>query len=188
MPASRTGSSSGALVVSLDDGTSRGIKEFRRALRELGPEWSRELRVVHKKIADIVAPHAQARAHAMGGVQSKAASAIKGRANQREARIAVTSSASTPFANVAFWGAKKRTGFYARHRYKDSTARQHPPWVGNAWDVGEPGGGPYAINETVAADRTEILDDYLNMIDDLARRAGFTSTAGNVRSFQTLDQ
>jgi len=186
--ASRSGASSGGLVVSIDDNSIRGIREFRRALKGVGPEWARELRVVHKRIADMVVPHAQARAQAMGGVQAEAAGAIKGKANQREARIGVGPTAAVPFANVAFWGAKKRTGWYARYRYKDSPAPQHPAWVGNSWDVGEPGGGPYAINPAIADDREEVLAEYLRMIDELAERAGFTSTAGNVRSLRTLNQ
>lgn len=184
--ASRSGASSGGLVVSIDDESIRGVKEFRRALKSIGPEWSKELRVVHKRIADMVVPHAQSRARGMGGVQAKAASRIVGRANQREARIGVSATGGVPFANVAFWGAKKRTGWYARGRYSGSPARQHPEWVGNSWDVGVPGGGPYAINDTIAEDRPDVYDEYLRMLADLAERAGFSASAKSVAAARVL--
>lgn len=160
--AARSGVSSGATI--------RGLPEFRRELRALGPEWPRELRKANKNIAQLGAHYAQVVAHGMGGVQAKAASAIRGYANQREARIGVVPSARVPFANVAFWGAKRHTGWYERARYNDSP-RQHPEWVGNTWDVAEHGVGPYAINEALAEHIDDILDEYGEAIDRLAARA-----------------
>lgn len=182
MAASRTGSSSGALVVSIDDRSITGVREFRRALKQIGPEWPRELRVVHKTIADEVAAAARGRASGMGGVQALAAKSIKGTANQREARIGVSGQVkgrrtSGPIGNVAFWGAEKRTGWYSRYRYKDVPTAQHPTWVGNSWDVGDPSGGPYAINETIAVMKPEIYEQYLQMLENLAERAGFAAGA-----------
>lgn len=145
-----------------------GIKEFRRELKALGPEWPKELRAVHKHISDTGARDSQAAARGLGGVQRKAASTIKGRANQREARISV--SGMRGLGNVAFWGAKKRTGWYAAERY-DDIPRQHPVWVGNSWDVAVPGQGPYAINNTLARNLKQYLDRYGEMIDRLAAEA-----------------
>lgn len=73
-------------------------------------------------------------------------------------------------ANVAFWGAKKRTGWYAARRYAHST-RQHPSWVGNTWEAAVAGQGPYAINAALAAELQRFLGLYGQMIDDLAHRA-----------------
>jgi hypothetical protein len=148
-----------------------GLTEFRRALRSLGPEWSKELRKVHKKLADREALKTRAAAAGFGRLQRKAADAIRPRANQRSATLAILASKSRPFANIAFWGAKRRTGWYAAGQYANSEARQHPPWVGNTWDVAEFGQGPYAINAQLARDLPEILDDYADMVDDVARRA-----------------
>lgn len=148
----------------------QGMAEFRRALRAMGPEWTRELTKVHRTVALKVAAGAQSRAASMGGVHRRAAPAIKGYANKMNARVGVSPGAKTRMANVALWGAKRHTGWYANARYSDGPA-QHPAWVGNTWDVGVPGGGPYAINATVAAMTPTIIADFERMIDELARRA-----------------
>jgi len=162
--ASRTGGSSGADIV--------GLKEFRRDLRVLGSEWPKELRKVHKKIADDGAMKSQGYARAMGGQQAKYASAIKGRATQREARIGITAGKSAAGANAAFWGARARYGWYGFRRYHDTQgAPQFRPWVGSGWEVARFGEGPYAINQALAASLPGILNDYKDMIGELSRRA-----------------
>lgn len=164
MPASRTGSSSGADIV--------GLKEFRRELRALGAEWPKELRKVHKTIADEGADRARSVARGMGGQQAKYAGAIKGTANQREARIGVLGGGRNAGANAAFWGAKRRSGWYGWRRYIDTDGRpQFKPWVGNAWTAASHTGGPYAINSALAQYVPRLLGRYEEMIDELARRA-----------------
>jgi hypothetical protein len=161
--AARSGASSGATIT--------GLAEFRRALKAVGPEWPKELRRVNKALSVTAAGRAQRAARSMGGVQARAADAIRPRANQREVRLTVVPTKGAPMANVAFWGAKKRTGWYSRFRYKDVPTPQHPEWVGNTWDVAVAGQGPYAINASLAQHMPEYLDDYMEMLDDLARRA-----------------
>jgi hypothetical protein len=162
-----TGSTSGALVVELKDGEIRGLKEFRKALRAMGPEWPKALRAANKRIADKGARLSQGYARGMGGVQAHFAGAIRGSATQRQARVGVSGRGG---ANVAFWGAKKRTGWYARSRYSGGP-RQHPEWVGNTWDVAVAGQGPYAINLALATHRESLLDEYLDEIEALAHEA-----------------
>ena len=145
-----------------------GIKEFRRALKEMGPEWPKELRRVHAQIARRGQALSRGYAEGMGGVQAKAAGTIKGRGNQRQASIYVQGMRG--LGNVAFWGAKRHTGWYANPRYSDGPA-QHPPWVGNTWDAAVHGEGPYAINEALADHLDDILDQYLKMLDNLSRKA-----------------
>ena len=58
---------------------------------------------------------------------------------------------------AAFWGAKKRTGWYADPRYRKSK-RQHPIWVGNSWQAGAKGQGPYALNDAIADNRDRIFE------------------------------
>ena len=166
---SATGASSGARIV--DIGNVRGLNEFRKALKAVGPEWPRALRGVHKVIADKGATAAQGFARGMGGVQAHFAAAIRGTANQREARVGLRAGERGP--NVAFWGAKRHTGWFAAGRYHDTAlgARQHPPWVGSDWDAAVAGQGPYAINAALAAHLPEFLDDYLDMVIDLASEA-----------------
>jgi hypothetical protein len=160
--ASRSGATSGANVV--------GLAEFRRELRKIDSAYSTELRGVHREIAKRAQRAARAEARRMGGVQAKAANAIAASATEREARIQIRPSSRTRMANVAFWGAKGRTGWAARERYARSR-RQHPPWVGNTWDVAKRGEGPYAINDALAAELPNLLEDYALMIGRLMRRA-----------------
>ena len=145
------------------------MREFRAALKQAGPEFPKELRAVHKEIADDAARDSQSAARGLGGVQRKAANTIKGRATQREARIAV--SGMRGLGNVAYWGAKKRTGWYGKPKFRGSGARQHPVWVGNSWEVAVPGQGPYAINNTLARNLPQYLDRYMEAIDRLAKEA-----------------
>lgn len=141
------------------------MREFRADLKALGPEWPKELSKVHKKIATAAAKDSQATAQGLGGVQAKAASKIKGSGTLTGASITVSG-----IGNVAFWGAIKRTGWYAAPKYAKSP-RQHPEWVGANWDVAVSGEGPYAINPTLAAHMDEYLDDFGEGIDELAARA-----------------
>ena len=141
-----------------------GLKEFRKALKAMDPQWPKALRKVHKQIADTGAGLARGVASGMGGVQAHFADALRGTATQTEARISVNGRGG---ANVAFWGAKRHTGWYARSQFHDSTP-QHPPWVGSSWEVAVPGEGPYAINPALAAYRPDIWEAYFQMVLDLA--------------------
>jgi|GEM_PF-1931931 len=149
----------------------RGLREFRRELRAIDPKFPKELRLAHKAIADDVATKARSIASGSGGVQAKAAGAIKGYATQSNARVGIATGKSFPMANVAFWGAKKRTGWYGASKYAGSGGRQHPEWVGNTWDVGVAGQGPYAINDAIASMNSQILDEYADAIGRLMAKA-----------------
>lgn len=142
--------------------TVEGLREFRRRLQAVGPEFPKALRIAHRDIAQIAARVSQDEARRMGGVQRKASGAIRGRGSQQKASLTVRPSKSarnaTAMANVAFWGAKKRTGWYSRPRYSQSPARQHPEWVGNTWDVMDPTGGPYAINAALARYEGDLME------------------------------
>lgn len=167
-----SGVSSGANVL---DVVTVSIKDFRKELKRIGPEWPKELAQAHRDLAKIGERVSQSEARRMGGVQAKAAAAIRGRGNQRDARIAIKPSGSkrnpTAMANVAFWGAKKRTGWYAKPRYGDSAGQQHPDWIGNTWDVADPTGGPYAINVALYRHWDDLQAAYTAMIDRLTARA-----------------
>lgn len=156
-----------------------GLKEFRRALRAIGPQSPEALKDAHKRLADKGAEYARAAARSMGGIQARAASAIGGRGDERAARVAVlpSSGGRDKMANVAFWGALRHTGWYAAPRYQESTA-QHPPWVGADWDVAVRGEGPYAINDALADNLDELLDEYGRMLDELVAFA-FPDGAGS---------
>lgn len=159
MPANASGGSSGAEVT--------GLREFRAALKALHPQWPRALADVHKKIAEEGAEVSRFTAYGMGGVQRKAADGIRGVGNMRDARVGVSGGIS----NAAFWGAKRRTGWYANPRYRVSGAPNLPAWVGNSWEPAVAGQGPYAINPALAEYMPRLLDNYGDMIDALAKAA-----------------
>lgn len=148
----------------------KGLKDFRRELRRVDAGFPKELRRVQKTIADDVADRARSIASGMGGVQAKAAGAIKGYATATQASVGIAGGKSAPYASVAFWGALKRTGWYG-HIHSPGGRRQHPVWVGNSWEPGVSGQGPYAINDAVADKLTDIDDSYLDMIEQLAASA-----------------
>lgn len=160
--ASRTGESSGGNVV--------GLRDFRAELARLDKAWPKELRAAHKKIADIARDGSRQLAVGWGGVQAHSAGAIRAYADQTSARVGIQESSRYPAAAVAFWGAKKRTGWYAARRYSGG-ARQHDPWVGNSWDVATFTGGPYVINRALFFDLDSILDTYLDMLTEISRLA-----------------
>lgn len=148
----------------------RGLAEFRRALRDADGDWPKELTKAHKEIGDLGARYAREKAAAMGGVQARAKSAIGGKGTQTEARIGVFPSGVDRMANVAFFGAKRHTGWYADPRYAGSPA-QHPKWVGDGWEPAVSGQGPYAINDALAEHLDEILDEYDKAIARIAAAA-----------------
>lgn len=160
--ASRTGSTSGANILGLD--------EFKAALNRLGGLWDAEFSLLNQKVASKAAQDARARARSGSRLQAKAASAIGERHSKDRAAVAVLPSWADRMANVAFWGAKRRTGWYNRARYNDSTP-QHPAWVGASWDVAVAGQGPYAINNSLAAHLRKYQTEWLDGVMQMAGRA-----------------
>lgn len=167
----RTGSTSGANIGARGAVQIVGLKEFRQKLKELDNprEWSKKLGQVQREIAKRVAAWSAGEAEGMGGPQGHFAKAIKGRGGVTGARIQIANES----ANAAFWGAKQRSGWFARSRYSayDGGGLQHPRWVGNSWDVGVAGQGPYAINDTIADRMDEIVKDYREGMTALAAEA-----------------
>ena len=149
-----------------------GLREFRKALKAAGPEFPKQLTKANRDVAKIAERVSQSSARSMGGIQARAASAIKGSANARSARIQIKPSKGkrnpTAMANVAFWGAKKRTGWY---RTKPEGKPQHPEWVGNNWEVADLNSGPYAINAALARHLDDIVAAHRAALDRLAEAA-----------------
>lgn len=174
--AATSGISSGATIASEYGGRYAvnvvGLREFRKALKAVGPEWPKELTRANRDVAKIAERVSQSEARRMGGVQAKAASAIRGSASARYARIQVKPSGSkrsnTAMANVAFWGAKKRTGWYAT---KKPGKPQHPEWVGANWEVADATQGPYAINAALARHMDDIIAAHMSALDRIAKDA-----------------
>lgn len=161
-----------------------GLKEFRKNLAAMGKEYPKELRAINKKVADEARDLARAKATGMGSVFAKASGKIKSYATQTQASVGFI---EQDLANVAFWGTKRRSGWYNWKRYlsnqqtwPDRTAwvggnhsdKQHPPWIGNTWDVAVLGEGPYAINDALAENEERLKQMYLDDLDEFAKRTG----------------
>lgn len=151
------------------------IDDLRASIKELGPEgkrWNKALGKQNKTSSEVVAREGRSIALAMGGMQAKAASRIQGSATAKGLQIRVSRTAAHGEALAAFWGSKRRTGWYALIDSPDGAA-QFRPWVGNTWKVGVRGEGPYAVNEAIATKRDEVVLNWAQGIDELARAAGF---------------
>lgn len=145
----------------------KGLREFRRELKAASADLPKEMRKAQKGIADEVADRAQGVAGGMGGIQAKAAGSIRGYATQTQASVGFPSGG---IAGAAFWGTLRHTGWYAAARYAGGPPN-NPRWVGNSWEPGVAGQGPYAINDALADFLPELDERYLDMIDDLTARA-----------------
>ena len=148
-----------------------GLAELRRGLKSLGTGVERELQKTNKSLVNTIADDARGRASSMGGVQAKAAAAIKGYATGTSMAVGVAAGGRYPMANAAFWGEKAHSGWYAAARYQTSSGQQHPEWVGNSWSAGVAGQGPYAINDAIAAGADLAVDEWGNAIDGLILRS-----------------
>jgi hypothetical protein len=145
----------------------QGLKEFRKELKAVDAGWPKVMQKLQKQLASDVADRARGVASGMGGVQAKAAGSIKGYATATSTSVGAPSGG---IAGAAFWGTLRHTGWYAAARYSASP-RQHPVWVGNSWEPGVSGQGPYAINDTIADMLSEIDEWYLDMVTDLTAAA-----------------
>lgn len=148
----------------------KGLKDFRKELKDLEGDLDKELTKVHKKIAAEEASRIQVNADSAGGVWAKASKGITGVGLGTSAAIRIGKPNQAPMAPVAFWGAKKRTGWFANPKYGDYPS-QHPEWVGNNWDAASKTEGPYVINYTLAEDLDRIVESYGGMLDDLFAKA-----------------
>lgn len=149
----------------------KGLKEFRAALRELPGEWKRELADINKRVSDEAAQWARAEASNGTRMQRAAADAIVGAGTAARAAVSVAPGTADPFANAAFWGARRRTGWYAGQQYRQSVGRQFPAWVGAGWAPAVEGQGPYAINPALARHQDDLINEWGDAFEHLASRA-----------------
>ncbi len=141
----------------------RGLKDFQRALRSVDARYNNTARTIHRRVSDLVA--GRARSSAPSGVSGS----IKARSTNTKAFIETVP--KPPYALAVLWGAKRRTGWYAKPRYAASAARQFPAWVGNQWDPGETGGQPYHIGPAINRSLDEVMAIYEDGIAEVAREA-----------------
>lgn len=156
--------------------TRANLTAFRKDLKALGPAWPKEVTKVNKVISTKGADKARARAVSLGAVWRRNADAIKPRATAAFGAIRIAPStargSTTAGATAAFWGSDQRSGWNANAAHAIAGGKpQHPRWVGNTWEAGVKGQGPYAINDALVDYGPELLEDWGHGIDDLTRRA-----------------
>jgi hypothetical protein len=136
-----------------------GLDEFIAELRQLKGDtnWVKAFTKAERKIGNEIAAKARAAAPAASRQAGHFASAIKGGATAGQgARISLggaTTASGKTRAAPGFWGRKSQGN-----------------WIGTSWDVGE-GGGPYAINSTIAAETSRITQAYGDAIEELSKQA-----------------
>jgi hypothetical protein len=150
------------VTVNADD-----VTRFVRDLAEVADNEPKAMRKAYSRIASHTQSKARTNASLGGGQYAAAKSAIRGTSDATSAGLRVSRSGRVPFAQGVFWGAKGRFGWYAQSKYADSDGRQFPEWVGDNWEAGKPGEGPYVLNYTVAEELPEIIDRFGDAIDDL---------------------
>jgi hypothetical protein len=141
-----------------------GLRDFRRELRRLDDRDLRNgLTKIYRDVAKLVRNKAEAAS------PQDVIRALGHKANRRGAFITIAP--RPPRALGVFFGAKRRFGWYAAGRYRNSEARQFEPWVGNQWDPGENNAEPYFIGDAINRSVDEVVDLFADGIEDLARRA-----------------
>lgn len=143
----------------------RGLRELRAALRQADRDLPKQLTLVFREAAQLVQARAQAAAPS-----DRHARSVRARGTQKGAFLRVVPGRRGDSLAV-FLGQRRRSGWYARGRYRPSAGRQFRPWVGNAWDPGGNAGVPYFIGPAVNQSVDEVVDLIGDRFEDLLRQA-----------------
>jgi hypothetical protein len=161
--------------VPVDQVHVRGLRELRAQLKDLEGDFPKRLRLAAKKAAEVVAARGRTDAGTGTPQQQLLAPTIRAAATQMAAKVVVGNN-RYPFALAAFLGGRYKTGWYSDERYAESYGAQFPPWVGNQWDPGESWEGhvpgePYILGGTIRHVKDEVLEVYLDELDEITRDA-----------------
>lgn len=149
-----------------------GLRNFTRELKRVDKAFGPKLRQVHLRIAVLVEGRTHSAMRAGGGQASAAVRGVRAKATQKMA--AIQTSRGPGWTLGVIWGQRRRTGWYARPRYRASSGRQFRPWVGNQYEPGSQAGKPYFLGDAMNSSIDEAIDLFGDAIDELAREAGFT--------------
>lgn len=147
----------------------QGFQELFAGIRKATQDLSKETRQANLAVSKQVVEWAQSAARQGTRLEQRAAVGIGPSATNRTARIRMIpaqNGTDAALAAPAFWGMKKRVGWFGgwSNGKKDAAMlrrfaglpTQMPPWVGNSWIAGRPGEGPYVINEVLGERIAEI--------------------------------
>lgn len=126
-----------------------GLPELSKALKAIGPDAQKELKVAAKKVATFVASDARSAASSLGGVAAKTAPSIKPSGGVSGAGVSM-GGPSYPFAGGAEFGSYKYPQF--------------KPWRGNQSDAG------YFLYPAIRQDADRIETEFTAAIDDIIKR------------------
>jgi hypothetical protein len=121
-----------------------GLDEFRKALRNLGPDMQKKLGQANKEAADIVATSARSKAERLGGVHRHVAPSIKASAAARQ-------------ASVVLGGSRYPMAFGAE--FGSIAFQQFPPWRGNQFQLDASNVG-YIVHPAAREKVDEVVDTY----------------------------
>jgi hypothetical protein len=131
-----------------------GLRQFSRALKNLGGEIPRSLRDYNVKAAEAVVE--VGKEYARSPQQAKAAESLRASRSASYVAILLGDNNRYAFARGAEWGAR---------RYK-----QFPPWRGNQWMSW--GGGPgYFLHPAIRTVGSTVLEEYWQSIRALRAEA-----------------
>jgi len=128
-----------------------GLNELNRALREMGPEFQKELKETNRSVAGFVAEDARAAAYSLGGVAAKVAPTVKAAGGTTWAGVSMGGSAY-PMAGGAEFGSL--------------AFKQFKPWRGNGSDAG------YFLYPAIRQDVDRIESEYSKALDRLLKKNG----------------
>jgi hypothetical protein len=142
---------------------AEGLNEFRKDLRAAQSQTLKELSQTHKRIGEIVADEAERRAPKRSG---RLARSIKSSASQRDVRVR-GGGREVPYFGVQEFGGSvpsRKDQSYPRRRikpYRGPLGRSGPWWDENHG---------YFLHPAARAKREEILEAYLEAMDELTER------------------
>lgn len=140
-----------------------GLKEFRKDLKALGPEWARELRDLNYETAQKVV--VKARANASTKQERSVAATLKA---SKLVSGAQASMGGEPYTLGAEFGAVLNIP-RAGKGWKGGTIKgwnQFRPWRGNGMDAG------YFLFPAIRAETDDAaMGRYMDRLEDIARRA-----------------
>lgn len=137
-----------------------GLRELNKSLKEMGPEFPREMRLANKEIATSVLEAARSRAFSLGGVAAKTAPTLRVSAGTTSAGVALGGTRAPYAAGAEFGGGRT------------PTTRQFKPWRGKGSDAG------YFLYPTIRDNAEEIEAQYREALDDLIARVGLDDQMG----------
>jgi hypothetical protein len=142
--------------------TIEGLAAFRKALAEVDRKWDRELAKYNFHIAEKLVKYAKGEADTR--FSRSAAQSL--RATRSAAAATVEGGRGKPFFFAAEFGARRRSGWYARKRYRDKGRDQFPEWRGNQFEGWE-GGPGYFLHPAIRDHADSLIDEYERELDKL---------------------